>query len=405
MRNLVAAVILLGAGLVVPGTASAADPIYKDPTQPIPARVADLLGRMTLDEKVGQMTQAERNAVSDGRHHQLPDRLAAVRRRLRALAQQRHVVGGHVRQLPARGDRHAAGHPDDLRRRRGARPQQRRRRDDLPAQHRPRRDPRPGAGAADRPGHRRGGRRAPASTGTSRRACASPATTAGAAPTSRSARSRRSPSSMTTMITGLQGAQLSDSGSVLATAKHYIGDGGTTGGDDQGNTQVSEAELRAIHLPPFREAIAARRRLGDDLLQQLERHEAARPQVPDHRRAQERARLQRASWSRTGTASTRSTASRASPRPRCATSINAGIDMVMVPTEWRSVHHAAQGRGAGRPGADVAHRRRQPAHPDQEVRAGPVREAVDRPPLHARPSAARRTARWPARPCASRRCC
>ena len=36
---------------------------YEDPSQPVPARVADLLSRMTLEEKVGQMTQAERGAV------------------------------------------------------------------------------------------------------------------------------------------------------------------------------------------------------------------------------------------------------------------------------------------------------------------------------------------------------
>jgi len=64
------------------------------------------------------------------------------------------------------------------------------------------------------------------------------------------------PSQMAAFITGLQGSSLSASGSVLATAKHYIGDGGTTNGTDQGNTQVSEADLRAIHLPPFREAVA-----------------------------------------------------------------------------------------------------------------------------------------------------
>src|SRR5690606_20990956 len=63
------------------------------------------------------------------------------------------------------------------------------------------------------------------------------------------------PSQMTTIIDGLQGSSLDDPASVLATAKHYLGDGGTTGGVDQGDTQISEAELRAIHLPPFAEAV------------------------------------------------------------------------------------------------------------------------------------------------------
>jgi len=63
------------------------------------------------------------------------------------------------------------------------------------------------------------------------------------------------PSMMTSIVTGFQGRRLGGPASVLATAKHYVGDGGTTGGVDQGNTQVSEAELRAIHLPPFRAAV------------------------------------------------------------------------------------------------------------------------------------------------------
>lgn len=58
-------------------------------------------------------------------------------------------------------------------------------------------------------------------------------------------------------IRGLQTGGLGSPGAILATAKHYVGDGGTTGGDDQGNLQVSEAELRAIHLPGYVAALAA----------------------------------------------------------------------------------------------------------------------------------------------------
>jgi beta-glucosidase len=58
-------------------------------------------------------------------------------------------------------------------------------------------------------------------------------------------------SSMTTVISGLQDGPAP----VLATAKHYVGDGGTTGGDDQGDTAIDEAELRRIHLPPFQAAV------------------------------------------------------------------------------------------------------------------------------------------------------
>lgn len=56
-------------------------------------------------------------------------------------------------------------------------------------------------------------------------------------------------------VTGFQGDSLADRESILACAKHYVGDGGTTGGVDQGNTQVDEATLRAIHLPGYITAI------------------------------------------------------------------------------------------------------------------------------------------------------
>src|SRR5262245_36019758 len=62
--TLVVAAMVLIAGALTAGRAMAAVPPYKDPTQPVPVRVADLLGRMSLDEKLGQMTQAERLAVS-----------------------------------------------------------------------------------------------------------------------------------------------------------------------------------------------------------------------------------------------------------------------------------------------------------------------------------------------------
>ncbi|ADJ43109.1 beta-glucosidase [Amycolatopsis mediterranei S699] len=60
---------------------------------------------------------------------------------------------------------------------------------------------------------------------------------------------------MTSIITGLQGTALNRPGSVMATAKHYVGDGGTTGGVNEGNTEISEQELRTIHLPPFKAAV------------------------------------------------------------------------------------------------------------------------------------------------------
>jgi len=52
-------------------------------------------------------------------------------------------------------------------------------------------------------------------------------------------------------------------GAVLASAKHFLGAGGTTwgtgvgGGLDQGDVLVDQAEMRRVHLPPFAAAVAA----------------------------------------------------------------------------------------------------------------------------------------------------
>ncbi|NIK56249.1 glycoside hydrolase family 3 N-terminal domain-containing protein [Kribbella shirazensis] len=73
--------------------------------------------------------------------------------------------------------------------------------------------------------------------------------------------------SMATVITGLQGkpngSQLARNDRVLATAKHFVGDGGTTYGSsttgsytiDQGVTEVSRQQLETIHLAPFGTAV------------------------------------------------------------------------------------------------------------------------------------------------------
>lgn len=74
-------------------------------------------------------------------------------------------------------------------------------------------------------------------------------------------------------VLGLQGTDLSDPLSVLACAKHYVGDGGTTATTaappgfpqgkgrrlrlDQGDTKLDEAALRRIHLPGYIAAVEA----------------------------------------------------------------------------------------------------------------------------------------------------
>jgi beta-glucosidase len=53
------------------------------------------------------------------------------------------------------------------------------------------------------------------------------------------------------MVRGLQGARWDAPWRVTATAKHFLADGGTTGGVDRGNSTETDEELRAIHLPGY----------------------------------------------------------------------------------------------------------------------------------------------------------
>ncbi|HEX8870286.1 MAG TPA: glycoside hydrolase family 3 N-terminal domain-containing protein, partial [Lentzea sp.] len=235
MRKLLAAVLLLTATAVPTGTAAAADPIYLDPGQPIPARVADLISRMSLDEKVGQMTQAERNAVSnaDLTNFRIGSLLsgggsAPSPNNATSWANMYDSFQNAARATPLKipliyGVDAVHGHnnvvgatifPHNI-----------------------------GLGATRDPGlvQRIGRATAEEVSGTGIDWDFAPCLCV--ARNDRWGRTYESfgetpenATSMTTLITGLQGAKLSDSGSVLATAKHYLGDGGTTDGDDQGNT-------------------------------------------------------------------------------------------------------------------------------------------------------------------------
>lgn len=58
-------------------------------------------------------------------------------------------------------------------------------------------------------------------------------------------------------VRGLQTSALSNPRSVLACAKHFVGDGATHQGIDQGDARISEEQLRTLHLPGYRAAIEA----------------------------------------------------------------------------------------------------------------------------------------------------
>ena len=142
--------------------------------------------------------------------------------------------------------------------------------------------------------------------------------------------------SMTTIIDGFQGgAQLGGPASVLATAKHYLGDGGTTGGTDQGNTQITEAELRAVHLPPFRAAVD--RGVGSVMISFSSWNGAklhgSKYLITDVLKGELGFDgFTVSDWAAIDQLDGR----RGFTQAEVVTSINAGLDMIMVPNDWQT---------------------------------------------------------------------
>jgi beta-glucosidase len=140
---------------------------------------------------------------------------------------------------------------------------------------------------------------------------------------------------MTSIITGFQGTALNGPASILATAKHYVGDGGTTGGVDQGNTQLSEADLRAIHLPPFKAAVD--RGVGSIMISfsswNGQKMHGNRFLITDVLKGELGfSGFVVSDWA----AVDQLDGARGFTGAEIATAINAGVDMVMVPTNYQS---------------------------------------------------------------------
>ncbi|MQY14484.1 Beta-hexosaminidase [Streptomyces sp. RB5] len=238
-----------------PAEAAAAD--YRDSTAAVDDRVDDLLARMTLDDKIGQMTQADRDAIltqSDVATYRLGSILSGgdgtvspnnaqtwadtydnLQRQALSTPLGIPMIYGIDAVHGANAVRGATIYPHNI-----------------------------GLGATRDPElvERIGGAVAEEVSGTGIDWTFAPCLCV--ARNDRWGRTYESfgetpelVTSMATIVDGFQGTggPGSKPSSVLATAKHYIGDGGTTNGTDQGNTQLTEAELRAYHLPPFKEAV------------------------------------------------------------------------------------------------------------------------------------------------------
>lgn len=139
------------------------------------------------------------------------------------------------------------------------------------------------------------------------------------------------------MVYGLQGKPGSNflaPDRAVATAKHFLGDGGTDGGDDQGNAKISEAELVSIHNAGYPPAIAAgvqtvmasfnswngEKMHGNPML--LTGALKEKMQFDG---------LVVGDWNGHGQLP-------GCTNDSCAKAINAGIDLVMVPYDWKAMH-------------------------------------------------------------------
>ena len=141
---------------------------------------------------------------------------------------------------------------------------------------------------------------------------------------------------MTSEITGLQGDTLGGApASVMATAKHFIGDGGTTGGVNAGNTQMSEADLRALFLPPYQAALD--RNVGAVMISY-----SAWNGVPMHRNAYLITDVLKGELGFSGIVLADYhginwlDGNRTLLPSEVATAINAGIDMSIQPDDWHT---------------------------------------------------------------------
>ena len=140
------------------------------------------------------------------------------------------------------------------------------------------------------------------------------------------------------MVEGLQGVpgtpQVLDAAHVLATAKHFLGDGGTEGGRDEGDNTAPESELRDVDAAGYEGAISAGAQTvmtSYSSWQGVKMHgnQALLTSILKERMGFDGLLL--GDWN--GHAQLPGCTA-----VRCAAAIDAGIDVLMAPDAWRELH-------------------------------------------------------------------
>ncbi|MDZ7923160.1 MAG: glycoside hydrolase family 3 N-terminal domain-containing protein [Marinagarivorans sp.] len=140
------------------------------------------------------------------------------------------------------------------------------------------------------------------------------------------------------MVEGLQGtfgsANYLDNQHVLACAKHFIGDGGTFGGDDQGDSRISEQELISVHGAGYLPAIesGAQTVMASFSSWNGEKMHGNRYLLTDVLRGPLNFDgLVVGDWNGHGQVP-------GCTNDSCAQAINAGVDLIMVPIDWKVMY-------------------------------------------------------------------
>ncbi|MGH8167449.1 MAG: glycoside hydrolase family 3 protein, partial [Woeseiaceae bacterium] len=142
------------------------------------------------------------------------------------------------------------------------------------------------------------------------------------------------------IIEGIQGkpgtGEFLGEGRMIATAKHFVGDGGTENGKDQGDTIVSEADFRDIHAAGYPPAVAA----GAQVVMASYNSYHGR-KMHGYREMLTDVLIGRmgfdgfviGDWNGHGQV-------QACSNTACAPAFNAGLDMFMAPDSWQALYES-----------------------------------------------------------------
>ncbi|MCA8836786.1 MAG: glycoside hydrolase family 3 protein, partial [Proteobacteria bacterium] len=143
------------------------------------------------------------------------------------------------------------------------------------------------------------------------------------------------------MIGGLQGSFNESTGTlagdrVAATAKHFIGDGGTVAGVDRGDTRISESDLRTIHGESYAHAIrnnvlTVMASFNSWNGERLHGHQYLLTEVLKNRMGFKGFVV--GDWDGHSHVP-------GCDETSCAQAVNAGVDMMMVPEKWKEFYEA-----------------------------------------------------------------